>query len=144
MLHDRLLRDQSGETTVHLQCLDNGADLNELAQALSAVFRHSQFFLDPCINSFYFFVIGIRDIYDLTAIGLQQSFHVIPDRLQGAFLPVISMDHVVGTQSFDDLIIHYIILHDHIADFRDISYQLHTLFEADGRETVKTDHCRIT
>ena len=37
-----------------------------------------------------------------------------------------------------------IILHDHIADFRDIFYQLHTLLEADGRETVKTDHRLIT
>ena len=143
MLHDGLLRDQSGQATVYFQCLDNRSNLDQLAQALSAVFRHSQFFLDPCINSFYFFIIGIRDIYDLTAISLQQSFHIITDSLQGAFLPVISMDHVVGTQFFNDLIIHYIILHDHIADFRDIFYQLHTLLEADGRETVKTDHCRI-
>ena len=144
MLHDGLLRDQSGETTVHFQCLDNGADLDQLAQTLSAVFRHSQFFFDSCINSFYLFVIGIRDIYDLTAISLQQSFHIVADSLQGAFLPVISMDHIVGAQFFDDLIIHYIILHDHIADFRYIFYQLHTFLEADGRETVKTDHCRIT
>ena len=97
MLHDRLLRDQSGEAAVNLQCLDNGADLDQLAQTFSAVFRHSQLFLDPCINSFHFFVIGIRNVYDLTAIGLQQSFHVITDCLQGTFLPVISMDHIVGT-----------------------------------------------
>lgn len=52
MLHDGLLCDQSGQAAVNLQCFDNGTDLNELAQALSAVFRHGQLFLDPRINSF--------------------------------------------------------------------------------------------
>ena len=144
MLHDGLLCDQPRQSAVYFQRLDNGTDLNELAQALSAVFRHGQLFLDPRINSFYFFIICIRDIYDLTAVCLQQSFHVVTDSLQSSLLPVIPMDHVVRAQFFNDLIIHYIILHDHIADFRDIFYQLHTLLEADGGKTVKTDHCRIT
>ena len=140
MFHNGLLRDQSCQSAVYLQRFYNGTDLDQLSQSFSAVFRHRQLFFYFRINALYLFIIGIRHIQNLAAVSGKQLLHVVADGLQRPLQPVVPMDHIVRMQFFDDLVVHDVILYHHIADLRNVFYQLHALLKADGGKTIETDH----
>ena len=143
MVNDRLFSNKAGKTAVHLKCLYDGAELYELAQTLSAVFRHSKLFLYTLVYALYILIICIRYVDDLSAVLRKKTFSIVSYSFHRSFKPVIAVDYVIRVKLGDDIIVHYIVLNDNLVNDIELLDYTHPLVKADGGEAVEAYHCRV-
>ena len=143
VLDDGFLCDESGQTVVHLDRLDDGDDLEKAAESAAARLRHGELLAHAPVDVADLCAFGIGRLNELAAAACECGKNVLADGGLRALRPVAPVHDVVGAEAVDDLIVHDVFLHDDLCDLGQHADHFHALFERLGRETVVAHHLRI-
>ena len=80
MLNDCLFSDETCETAVSLDSLDNVSHFDELAETLPSVLGHSELFLELVVYLLYLGIVCVGNVHNFAAVLSESLCNVVSDR----------------------------------------------------------------